>query len=261
MNTLQKQFARMGARLKVCNVNSMTPFTLDISRDGDGEFFDMALVKGEEIDFQVVDVQKKDRHLILSASLSNPADHTRPFTSKFLCGHDERHWFVAGVNPSATSVEKAKQSLKPVEVVESQKRRGVRKKNRHKRKNKGFIRQGEWFFIPEPSLDTQRHIILKKEPLQRGAGKPHIAEELYRRGGEAVRVHRRHAPNGITEVEFARLTKEVQEEPGWRNMVRNPEAFVRGKIRHPDHKTIVLKEWHKVVANREVGSRNVAFLD
>ena len=44
----------------------------------------------------------------------------------------------------------------------------------------------------------------------------------------------------------------------------DPEAFVKGAIRHPDHKTVVLSFWHRVVPNAEasdaVGGRLV-FLD
>jgi hypothetical protein len=47
-------------------------------------------------------------------------------------------------------------------------------------------------------------------------------------------------------------------------MVRNPEAYVKGKISHEDHKTIVLQVWHRVVMNTEGQSqamRHVVFLD
>ncbi len=44
-------------------------------------------------------------------------------------------------------------------------------------------------------------------------------------------------------------------------MTRNPELYVRGWVRHPDHKTIILHDWHRVVVNREVRGRNVTFLD
>ena len=50
----------------------------------------------------------------------------------------------------------------------------------------------------------------------------------------------------------------------WRRMVRNPEAYVKGAISHPDHKTIVLQVWHRVVMNTERQSqamRHVVFLD
>jgi hypothetical protein len=50
----------------------------------------------------------------------------------------------------------------------------------------------------------------------------------------------------------------------WRRMVRNPEAYVKGKISHVDHKTITLQVWHRVVMNtegRSLAMRHVVFLD
>jgi len=47
-------------------------------------------------------------------------------------------------------------------------------------------------------------------------------------------------------------------------MKRNPMAFVRGKVKHPDHATIRLNGWHRVEMNTENLSRamaSVAFLD
>ena len=43
--------------------------------------------------------------------------------------------------------------------------------------------------------------------------------------------------------------------------MREPEAFGRGKVRHPDHKTIELNGWHQIFLSEEVRSANVAFLD
>ncbi len=50
----------------------------------------------------------------------------------------------------------------------------------------------------------------------------------------------------------------------WRTMRRNPGVYVRGRIRHPDHATVTLHGWHRVVMNTEGQSRamqHVAFLD
>jgi hypothetical protein len=47
-------------------------------------------------------------------------------------------------------------------------------------------------------------------------------------------------------------------------MRRDAFVYVRGRIRHPDHRTVVLHGWHRVVMNTESQSkamRNVAFLD
>ena len=50
----------------------------------------------------------------------------------------------------------------------------------------------------------------------------------------------------------------------WRVIRRNPKVYVRGRVRHPDHKTVMLDGWHEVLSNTENLShamRNVAFLD
>ncbi|MGA7496337.1 MAG: hypothetical protein WBX00_06360 [Isosphaeraceae bacterium] len=47
-------------------------------------------------------------------------------------------------------------------------------------------------------------------------------------------------------------------------MLRNAGVYVRGRVRHADHKTIVLHGWHRVLMNTEgeaQARRNVAFLD
>jgi hypothetical protein len=47
-------------------------------------------------------------------------------------------------------------------------------------------------------------------------------------------------------------------------MARDARAFVKGSVRHPDHKTIWLPYWHQVAMNTEttaLAMRNVAFLD
>lgn len=51
---------------------------------------------------------------------------------------------------------------------------------------------------------------------------------------------------------------------GWRTMRRNSAVYVGGRVRHADHKTIVLHDWHKVLMNTEnqsIAMRHVAFLD
>ena len=47
-------------------------------------------------------------------------------------------------------------------------------------------------------------------------------------------------------------------------MVRDAGVYARGTVRHPDHATITLPFWHRVLINTETQSRtmaNVAFLD
>ena len=236
--------------------------TIDVATRGKDEIFILDKL-GSKGEIQVLDVKADARHLLLM--FKQDAE-----IAKFLCGHDERHWFVAAVPESAgaKNVEDAMNALKPEEVVESQKRSKVKKKNRHKRKNDGYIRQGEWFFVPA-DIEINELEIHYNEPISRGrGGRPHICQELVRIGGTEVYVNSQLAPSGITKKAFDKLIKDDRENRwkggGWRRMTRDAVAYVRGFVKHPDHKTIHLPGWHKVIMNLENKAKAmemVVFLD
>jgi hypothetical protein len=265
-NLLDLKFARIGARLKIADRpvrrSRMTgPFSLDVQADRKGEFFEILCQPGADAEVAVLDVQPADHHLLLL--VREGAEK-----SKFLCGHDERHWFVAGIPEKAPvgNVRQAKEALKPAEVQTAQAHKGLRAKARNRRKNAAYIRQGEWFFIPDGDLAVDEKMVLANEPLRRGnGGKPHWAEFCYRTGGETVYVCSRH-PNGVTEAQYKVILAGSAKAKGWgwRTMRRNPGVYVKGRIRHADHATITLHGWHRVLMNTEGQSRamrNVAFLD
>ncbi|CAN5868100.1 hypothetical protein BH23PLA1_BH23PLA1_38160 [soil metagenome] len=266
-NILLAKFARIGARLKVADRPTRPVragagvLTLDIREDRQGEFFEVARRPDEDPEVAVLDVQPADRHLLLLVRDGGEKQ-------KFLCGHDERHWFVAAVPEVAPvgTVRQAKEALKPAEVQAAQGRHGLRAEARNRRKNAAYRRQGEWFFLPVPDFHVDESLVLRNEPLRRGnGGKPHWVEHCYRTGGEQVYVCARH-PNGVIEKEYRRILAASPRAKGWnwQIMRRNPGVYVRGKIRHADHKTIVLHGWHQVLMNTEnqaQAMRNVAFLD
>jgi hypothetical protein len=287
MNTaiLEKKFGEMGARVKVRSPQRIFgerrhPNTrsviLNVLRDIRGEFFDVHLDAGKNTEVQILDVQPKDRHLLLLVKEPDRVSSTGHILSydkqKFLCGHDERHWFVAAIPESAPvgTVEQAKEALKPKEVQAALNQAGVGKKKRNRRKNEVFLRQGEWFFVPVDLKIEEDDILdahlLRNEPITRGnGGKPHIAEYAYRRGGTTVYVNFNH-PNGISVEAYKQLIENdpQQRTKNWQIMQRDAEVFVKGTIRHSDHKTIILNGWHRVIMNTENQSkamRNVAFLD
>ena len=73
-------------------------------------------------------------------------------------------------------------------------------------------------------------------------------------------------PNGVTEDEHQRIltANPRAKEWGWQPMRRNAGVYVRGRVRHADHETIVLHGWHRVLMNTEheaKAMRNVAVLD
>ena len=279
VENLERKFEAMGARLKVGKMrpdrllgsftwSGSSRFRIDVKSDRKGEFFELMLRPDVEPEFLVLDVKPKDRHLLLMVrdEEKDSRSRVREVHHRYLCGHDERAWFVAAVpGASASSVAQAKEALKPPVVRESQVRHQVKTKDRNRRRNVGFIRQGEWFFVPCPDLKVDERLVLPNEPLRRGRGKPHTAEFLYRLGGTTVYVCRKY-PNGLTRGEHTQLIRKEPDKArlSWTTMARNPEAYVKGWIRHPDHKTIVLTFWHRVVPNREsetVSGRNLAFLD
>jgi hypothetical protein len=257
-------FSRIGARLKVAarsSRRSSNVISLDVQGDRKGEFFEIDRQVDAEVDVAVLDVQPADRHLLLLVREGKEK-------SKFLCGHDERHWFVAGIPEKAPvgTVRQAKEALKPAEVQFAQARKGLRAKARNRRKNAAYRRQGEWFFTPVADMAVDEKLVLKNEPLSRGAGsKPHWVEFCYRTGGESVYVCSRH-PNGVTETTYKKIVSGNSKAKGWgwRPMRRNPGVYVKGRIRHADHATITLHGWHRVLMNTEGQSKamkNVAFLD
>ncbi len=255
-----RQFERMGARASIVTIDRPTPsLRLDIARDRRGQLFTLRV--GKDTDLRVADVRRDMRHLLLvGVSPDGGKD-------KFLCGHDEREWFVAGIpgDRGVSNVETAMEALKPPLVRSEQERRGVRHDRRASRRTAAYVRQGEWFFLPRPDLVPDRFLVFRNEPLRRTGGKPHIAEFAYRSGGELVYVSRTR-PDGLTESERKALIRsnKAAAQERWTTMRRNAQVYVKGRIAHPDHETVVLPCWHLVQMNTEnkaPAMRHIAFLD
>lgn len=265
---LEKKFAEMGARIKLVRAEnrlvrrvSRRRFPLATQKRSDpGYEIDVIQARRStdesfvirartNINPIVLNTEPKQRHLLLQIG-----------AERYLCGHDERHWFVAGVPNSATTVRTAILALRPEGVGQA---RGH--KQLLKRRTKNYVRQGEWFFVPAPDLQVPGHLILEREPIRRGRNQPHICQELYRTGGETVVVCPHH-PNEITLAEWEKqggLTahRKTHRYCAPQTMQRNATAYVRGKVSHPDHATIVLHGWHRVVGNLETTPEPMAFLD
>jgi hypothetical protein len=273
-NQIESKFAEMGARLVVRDVparlnawsSAAADYAVDIQRDRKGEFFELRVPDHlrDDLEVSVMQSEPKQRHLLLLVRKPGDANNKAQL-DRFLCGHDEREWFVAAVPGGASSVRQAMDALQPADVRDSLARNHVSSLRRYARKNRAFRRQGEWFFVPEPSLTVDDKLILRNEPLRRGSGKPHLVEELYRTGGETVHVCRMY-PNGLLPEEYRRFLRANPKAANWRwtVMQRNPGVYARGTVKHSDHATITLPFWHRVLMNTETQSRtmaNVAFLD
>src|SRR5215203_177788 len=125
---LERHFAKIGARAKLRAVPGIV--SINIGHDRDGEFFDVAAGRAPVAELSVIDAQPRLRHLVLMSRESN-GKH------KFLCGHDERHWFVAAVPETAavSTVATAMEALKPTDVRRLQDRLAVKPRKRNRRRN------------------------------------------------------------------------------------------------------------------------------
>jgi hypothetical protein len=261
MHTLERHFAAIGARLVVHRHAGDVDYRFDVVRDRRGEHFDL---RGSRLDELVVQhVDKRARHVLVCgierrglrpvrANLLDGHEAARR-VSRFLCGFDERHWFVAGIAEPVSTVRDAKLSLAPAAIREAV----ARERHRDRRHNGVFTRQGEWFFVPTTPPRVAGWTIHRNEPISRGRGKPHWCEELIRHGGVAVRLYE---GREIDDVEFAALIAKNPALP-YRIMTRDAVAYVRGRISHDDHATILLRGWHRVYLNNEFWNGRVAFYD
>jgi hypothetical protein len=263
---LEAKFRRMGARVRVAEAPGVSRVRVDVKRDRLGEYFDLAVEPGAGVWVDAIDVRPRERHLLLMVADDAAGSPARSGAKqKFLCGHDERAWFVAAVPEArkASNVGEAFEALKPPDVRWALAARQVRNRDRNRRRNAAFVRQGEWFFLPRPEFAVGGGIVLRDEPLRRGNGKPHWAEFLTRTGGEVVYVDTR--GRAISEVEYRRvLSRDAKQASRWTPQRRNMSVMVKGRISHPDHKTLVLPCWHAVVMNTEtqsVAMRWMSFID
>ncbi len=113
---LERHFERLGARVKVgpwvparvAGRPRLDGLAVDVKSDREGEYFDIQ-VDSVLIDLEVVEVQPQDRQLFMLARYLAAARQER-----FICGHDERAWYVAACPPVLLSGRPALASKPPV---------------------------------------------------------------------------------------------------------------------------------------------------
>jgi hypothetical protein len=238
---------------------------IDVGSDRRGEFFELSLAGGRGISLDVVEADRDERCLLLLVRKDGEK-------SKFLCGSHERHWFVAAIPESASGVRgivSAKVALQPEAMREAVAR--VRPKDRFRRRNVAYVRQGEWFFLPDWALVVNERDVLRDEPLTRGRGKdaharprqgPPARVRLPPRRRDGLRQHRASRRDRHDRVRAALAVAAAARRLAGDGA--RPELYAKGSVRHPDHNTIVLPYWHRVLMNTEQRARamrHVAFLD
>jgi hypothetical protein len=257
---LSRPFSRMGARVGSALHPDPGRIRIDVKRDRYGEYFEV--LAGNSVRVIVPDVQPDMRHLLLVAHRAGDVDK-----QKYLCGHDERHWFAAAVPEvrGVSSVRTAIEALKPADVRFEILRAKVPPRQFASRKTAAYRRQGEWFFLPRPEVRVTESLVRRNEPMRRGGGKPHIAQFAYRTGGETV-YFRDNGRVVLGVQEYAELLRSnpAARQHRWILGRRNMDLFVKGRISHPDHATLVLDCWHLVRMNTEnqaASMQHLAFID
>jgi hypothetical protein len=256
---LKSQFTKAGIPIKLTESgfvrglrDAQNVSQIDIDRTRRGE--QILCYVGEGSEMRVLNVDRKLNQVVLSVveperrfreKRSLPWGQRDPDTGKryrweervtprderrLLIGMDERHLFVAqidgGERRKATTVRDAHTQLAPAGIPGTDR----------ERKKKGIKRQGEWFFLPTTAQERQEIAsaikvigVQKKVPVgPSGRGRSHVIDER-------VVVLR---PDGSTRPVFA-----------------------RGRLRHPDHRTLKLQEWHRVLMNTEDRSVEATWVD
>jgi hypothetical protein len=144
---------------------------------------------------------------------------TSALRRRFLLGMDECHLFIAPLRGPVTTVRDAHAELQPPPVVEAR-RRGARVR-----------RQGEWFFLPITS-DERRAVAA------------HVGDHGVERGGGLGNPGRRGRPHVAAE----RVRVPVRDEGG---RLLATHEYARGRVVHPDHHAIFLRDWMRVEPNTE----------
>ena len=147
----------------------------------------------------------------------------------FLMGKDERQLFVCQLPKLVKDMKEAFDSLKQPTVLLAE------------GKNKNVIRQGEWFFINATGVEMEKIKLLlkdKKIDIKHNQNIGAIADDRMFVAGNP------HTADEIIMIPSKFLMR------GW--SVMENQIFVKGCVRHRDHKTIVCGNWRRCLRNTEV---------
>ena len=231
-------------------------FRITVSDNRRTHFSCFRLAMREGTRLYVPDVNVKEHALLLKVRWKDAKGRVN--FEDFLCGRDDHGWFVSTLNGhSFHNVRGAVESLRPEEITRELAKKKVSRSRRNRHHNEVFIRQGEWFFVPMPPDFEPEGIVRKKERLGT-KGKPHIADFVCS-GGESRYIH----PNYRGTLTWERVSELMKYGvTGFRQVFIVQAAFAKGRVVHPDHKTVFLDGWHRVIPNTENRLANSnAFID
>ena len=207
--------------------DTISPAIVKVHQKSDGKDWLKKMLSANRLSMRDVVVSEGSKLVIRRKTTDNKRH--------FLLGRDERQLFMCPVNGRCTTVKQAHDSLRTptVDMFEG-------------RASGKTYRQGEWFFVnlsqtekDEINRRIKAHdIVVRKKMILGAGGKPHTADE-----GCVVRLS---APGiGKDSSGNIRDVRNSNTIPAGVNM------YVRGGVRHTDHKTIKFKDWRRVIKNAE----------
>src|SRR2546430_15231012 len=101
---LERQFGRIGARVRT-GIARQGDLRINVLSDRDGEYFDLQINPETVADVFALNTDPQARHLLLLAKTRDPQGALQK--QRFLCGHDEKAWFVAAIPGSASTIPSA----------------------------------------------------------------------------------------------------------------------------------------------------------
>ena len=104
MENLVSKFQRIKARVKFGEVTAThhgdhSAVRLNVARDKKGTFFEV--LARRDVQIEILEVRPEIRHLLLMAKIPSAKPGLPDEKHKYLCGADERDWFVAAVPETA----------------------------------------------------------------------------------------------------------------------------------------------------------------
>jgi hypothetical protein len=233
-NNLIEEFALANIKLKLISKPSQfltskrqriksdtTNFLMDLrttnKKTGYGQYF--IIYPGTETTIEVLNVNKEYKQLILM--VHEPEREMTVETSRW---DDELKKYVTDINIIKNEAEIRHFLIghdeghlfvalmnKNVLTVEQAHKSLMPFELRNKPKSY-YKRQGEWFFVPVSGLIIPPETVVETKDLQIGTGRGHKAQY---------------------------------------HVTVDGNVYVKGTIIHPDHKTLTLKDWHRVYNNNE----------
>lgn len=185
---------------------------------------------------------RKDLIRVFSGKTSRAVIKRKTSNQKryFLLGLDERQLFIAQLTSPASTVREAHASLKTTTVTLAEGKVGK------------STRQGEFFFLPATEEEDrmileglEKHFLIFEHNVPIGPFT--TGEHLW--GARRVRQRRGkpHTAEGLVVLPGKPPKGSI-----W--PVRQREVFVRGSVRHEDHKTVKFNHWVKVIRNSEANA-------